>query len=288
MEEDNDAPEFPESSGQPPRAEPEPKKQSKQKATVEDAFSAAREFATDHMTVAFGTFGLYAALTLIGSMLGVVVSFTTGIAEMQLQQMNMSPAQMNDPSVAMDMMVKTLPALGVSVVYGIVANGFYAAMFRPARRAMMGDSSPGLGVAVGQIGSSFGKGVLAVILLGLIVGFGAVFCLLPGVVAYFFLIPYFYIVCGKGESVIDGLGESYEWAKENVGVVITVFIVQVVLIFGASCIQGATSRPILEAMGKNGIIVTSGVSWVAMTLLTLPVWLLVVGAMSSIERARAA
>ena len=287
MDEHNDAPDFPGSSGQPPQPAPQPS-QSSASATVEDAIAATREFASEHMTLAFGLFGLYAALTLIGTMLGVVVSFTTGVAELQLQQLNMSPAEAGDPAVAMEMMRKSLPMMAISMVYGVVANGFYAAMFGPARQAMVEGSSPGLGVAVGQVGRQFGKGALAVIVLGLIVGLGMVMCFLPGVIAYFFLIPYFYLVCGKGSGVVDAVGESFEWAKNNVGVVVTVFAVQVVLLIGSGCIQSAATQPILEAMGKTGLFVTSGISWIGMTIMALPVWLLVVGAMSAIERAEAA
>lgn len=287
MDEHNDAPEFPGSSGQPPQPQAPPPTESSASATVEDAIAATKEFASEHMTLAFGLFGLYAALTLIGTMLGVVVSFTTGVAELQLQQINMSPAEAGDPAVAMEMMRKSLPLMAISVVYGVIANGFYAAMFGPARQAMVEGRAPSIGVAVGQVGRTFGNGALAVIVLGLIVGLGMIMCLLPGVIAYFFLIPYFYLVCGKGTGVIDGVGESFEWAKENVGIVVTVFAVQVVLLIGSGCIQSAATRPILEAMGKTGLFVTSGISWVGMTIMALPVWLLVVGAMSAIERAEA-
>lgn len=285
MDEPDKAPELPESSGQPPQPQAPTPTKTNASATVEDAIAATREFATEHMSLAFGIFGLYAALTLIGTMLGIVVSFATGVADLQIQQMNMSPAEAGDPAVALEMFRKMLPMMGISMVYGIVANGFYAATFRPAREAMLGESSPGFGVAVGQVGRAFGKGVAAVIVLGIIVGLGFMMCILPSIIAYFFLIPYFYLVCGKGEGVVDGVGTSFEWAKNNVGIVISIFAVQFVFLLGSGCIQSGVSRPILESMGKTGLFVTSGISWVAMTVAMLPVWLFVVGSMSAIERA---
>jgi hypothetical protein len=288
MDEQNNAPEFPGSSGQPPRPEAPLPSRTEVSATVEDAFEMTKRFLSEHTSLAIQIFGLYAALLLIGSMLGVVVSMVTGMAELQIQQIGMSPEQAGDPQVAFDMMKKAWPSMVISLGYGIVANGFYAATFKPARQALFGESTPSFGLAAGQLGQAVGKGMLAVIVFGLIIGFGMLFCLLPGVIAYFFLVPYFYLVCGKGEGIIDGVSKSFGWAKDNVGVVATIFVVQIVMFVSIGCLQSAATRPILEAMGQTGLFVTSGISWFAMTLASFPVWLLVVGSMGAIERAERA
>ncbi|MGM0556400.1 MAG: hypothetical protein ACQEVA_08495 [Myxococcota bacterium] len=288
MDEQDNAPDFPGSSGQPPRPQsPEPR-QTRRSATVEDAFGATKRFFLENQSLTIQVFGLYAALLLIGSMLGVVVSMVTGMAELQIQQMNMSPEQAGDPQVAMEMLTKSWPSLVVSLGYGLVANGFYAATFKPARAALFSDSTPSFAVAAGQLGQAVGKGMLSVIVFGLIVGFGLLFCILPGVIALFFLVPYFYLVCGKGENVIDGVSTSFGWAKDNVGIVATVFIAQIVMFFSAGCVQSVASQPILEAMGQTGLFVTSGISWFVMTVTSFPVWLLMVGSMGAIESAESA
>lgn len=283
MNEEEDVP-LPDSSGAPPRNQtpgaPQPSGHSG--ATVEDALEAAKRFFGEHRSLFLGVFGLYAAVLLLGSLVTTAATIATGVADLQAQLSGGS--QPSDPQVVIDMMSKMAPVMLVSFVVGIVTNGFYAASFRPMHAAYFGDGSPDFVQAVGQLGGSVGRGIGAAVVYTLLMGFATMMCLLPGLVAYFFLTPYFYLVCGRQEPIGGALSTSFEWAKNNAGIIATVFVLQV-MVWGVSfCVNGSISQPMTEAMGTPGMFVSTIISWLVTVGASLPTWLFLLGAMFTIEQ----
>lgn len=84
-----------------------------------------------------------------------------------------------------------------------------------------------------------GRIIVAALVTGLIVGVGVLLCVLPGLVAMFFLQFVLYFVIDKGMGVGDALRASFNLAKANVGpAVLLLLLAYVVQGVGGACYIG--------------------------------------------------
>lgn len=255
------------------------------RATFDRAMGLASEIFSKHRALVVGVFGLYAGVALIGLMLIGVVSLLTGAAQVQVEQMNMSLQELADADFAARVMGQSRAVIWATVIGSLVRYSFWGATLRPIRQVLASGRGMGVVAGIGQVGATLGRSVGATLVLMTTVGFGLVLCVLPGLVAYVVLIPYLYVVCARGEGLIEGLSTALTWSRRHAGLVLLVLGVQVTFLLASGCINGALGAPILRAMGAPGVLVTSVVQWFAMVITALPMWLFTVGAMRAIEAA---
>ena len=152
--------------------------------------------------------------------------------------------------------------IGLGLVIGAVSIG----MYRPARMLLVGE-----GAAVGGAGSvlklstqRFLPSLGVVLLVGVAIFLGALFCLLPGLVVAFFLMLAPYLVAAVDQDVVDSLKRSFELAKTNIvtlllaiggliGLTVIMVVVQMVLavIAGSTGSMAATIliAPVVTVIG---------------------------------------
>jgi len=98
---------------------------------------------------------------------------------------------------------------------------------------------------------NFGKVFVTALLVGLIVGVGYLLCVIPGIVAAFFLAFALFFALDRGLSATDAIKASIDLVKNNVVVVLLLVVAAAILSFLGSLVCGL------------GVIVTIPVTVVA-------------------------
>lgn len=110
---------------------------------------------------------------------------------------------------------------------------------------------------------------LITVVAGLVVGIGFVLCVLPGLVALFFLAFAPYLVVAQGESILDGMRRSAEWAWREWPLLLSAVVVAMIGGGLMACVMGAIGGLITGTVAAvpsalvGGWIVNTVVGYVA-------------------------
>ncbi|RDV39805.1 hypothetical protein DV096_04370 [Bradymonadaceae bacterium TMQ3] len=145
-------------------------------------------------------------------------------------------------------------------------------LFRALRDlAMLGPSSVmSLREVVRGMLSRVGPTFLVNILVGAIVSIGLALCVLPGLVALYFLAFAPYLVAVGQSGVLDALTRSATMARRHVALLLTGFAVAAVFAGMMGCSLGASAAVIQGSAGVAGGLL---VGWVLNTVLGYLAWL---------------
>ncbi|TXD39124.1 hypothetical protein FRC98_01600 [Lujinxingia vulgaris] len=178
--------------------------------------------------------------------------------------------QAGDPLPAGGMqaiLLQSISALEIAVVLTL-----RVLLFRVLRDlAMLGPSSVmSLRDVVRGMLARLGPTFLVNILVGAIVSVGLVLCVLPGLVAIYFLAFASYLVAVGQSGVLEALTRSATMARRHVAILLTGFAVAAVFAGVMGCSLGASAAVIQGSAGVAGGLL---VGWVMNTVLGYLAWL---------------
>ena len=104
-----------------------------------------------------------------------------------------------------------------------------------------------LGDVARAVGQRLGSALGITVVMGVIVSVGLVLCVVPGLVALFFLAFAPYLVVAKGLGVVESLGESARWAQRQWAVLLTALVVAIVASGVLACVVG-----VIGGLGGQG------------------------------------
>jgi len=148
--------------------------------------------------------------------------------------------------------------IGVSLVIGAVMLGLY----RPIRMALVQgpEALGGTGALLKLAYTGFLPKLGIMLVVGIAIGIGLVLCIVPGVLAAYFLCLAAYLVAAVDQPIGDAIRRSIELAKTNLVPLIVAIVVYVVVIGVATGI-GATLGAVLTAtLGAIGLLVAQPIA----------------------------
>jgi hypothetical protein len=109
--------------------------------------------------------------------------------------------------------------LPVSVVLTILAAALQLCLYRVARLAILFPNEMiGFGPAFAQLGKRYGWNLLAVLVSTVLITFGLIACVVPGIVLAVVLLPFPYLVA-VGAPLFDAMSASFRLVLQNIGLV---------------------------------------------------------------------
>lgn len=180
----------------------------------------------------------------------------------------------------------SLCASGVFLIAACIIGGLMLGLFRPLRRSVLeGTPMGGAGEVFKDARTNLVPSIATLLIFGLAVGIGTVFCLLPGLAAFFFLGPSLYLVGGCDLQIGDALKKSYELALKNVGpMCVGIAIVIVAVAISAGINIGLTSI-LLSVMGAAGLFIAQPVAAILGLILGWFIFLFWGGSMIAMDAA---
>ena len=121
-----------------------------------------------------------------------------------------------------------------------------------------------LGAVVNDVRRRLGASFVITVVVGLIVSIGMVLCILPGLVALFFLAFAPYLVVARDMAVMESLRESARWAAREWMLLLTALVVAVVAVAALMMAAGVASAVGLRP--STGIAVGLIGGWAVNTL----------------------
>ena len=153
-----------------------------------------------------------------------------------------------------------------AVLQGIVVLTLRVALLKTLRDvALQGPSAVyNLGTVARDVGSRIVPSLLITLAVGAIVALGMLLCVLPGLVALFFLAFAPYLVAAQGMSVVNGLRRSATWAAREWPVLLSAIIVAVLAGGLMGCVMGLLG----SVTARDVIAVPAGLfgGWIVNTL----------------------
>ncbi len=164
-------------------------------------------------------------------------------------------------------------SIPVMLLVGIVLQAFRLALYRPMRGVMTDGPGayPDLGSLKDPIVSNFVNVLLANLLYGLAVGVGALFCLIPGLVAavVFAMAPYY---AANGTPPVDAMRDSLESAKRYPVLFIAAVGAAVIILGVIQAVVALVITIIGSALGEYGVIVSNLTQWMMVVALGAIIW----------------
>ena len=143
-----------------------------------------------------------------------------------------------DPATAGGMI-----AQGIGVVQMVVILAFRVALLNTLRDVALGGAEAvrDWGAVAQDVFGRFWSSLSITIVFLLIVSIGFVLCVLPGLVALFFLAFAPYLVAARGDTILDGLRRSAIWATREWALLLSAVVVAVLALGLMGCVMGLLS-----------------------------------------------
>ncbi len=113
----------------------------------------------------------------------------------------------------------------ISAILGLMAHGMTVAMVEEAVTSEKATLKKGWEAAKQRLVPL----IIAALVVGLIVGIGAVLLVLPGIIAAFLLMFTFVVVMLEGENAFGAIGRSFKTVTGHFGAVLVLFLVLIAL-----------------------------------------------------------
>jgi hypothetical protein len=219
-----------------------------------------------------GIWGLIAVFNLGTIGLSAAIQYRTGVVPYHFDMLQ-------DPAAVESMArrAQSVNLLGLLIYpLTIISSALYYASFRSMRA--IEDRSPtnlGFGELRAELFSGFGSAALASLLYMVVVGIGALCCILPGLVVAFIFLPAPYIASKKRFGVFDGFSEAWGWLKRHTSLFVVSGGVSVLVGIGVAALQYVAITVFVGRMGQTGILVANGAVWLLGVVVGYFAWMFI-------------
>lgn len=168
-----------------------------------------------------------------------------------------------------------LVSIPVWILIGVFLNAFRVSLYKPMRDVMTDgpQAYPDLASLKAPVMRNFLNVLLTNVLVGLVVGFGLVLCIIPGVIAAVLLAmaPYY---ASTGTPAVDAMRESFETVQRHLGVVIMAFAAVVGIAMLIGFMSMALGMGAGAIMGEYAYIGSSFAEWLIQVAVGVVIWVI--------------
>ncbi|MFB6346625.1 MAG: hypothetical protein ABEK50_12775 [bacterium] len=209
-----------------------------------------------------------------GALLQATVMYLTGTG-------NVRPAQTPNPGIiiATNLFI---------MVTNLLLSSFGTSLLRPLKKIWLRDASERMttGELLSDVKDRFFPAMGIMVLTMIIFMIGGCLCLLPGLLAMFFLSPAPYIVVEREAPIFGSLKISYQWAKNQWPVILILLIVTFSFGFCMGIVSGFMNLFLRMSLGSISVFIVQGTAGVIGMTLGFALFLFYGSCLIEVERAQ--